>query len=127
MNPEVVRINDNLVQLNTSNKRQSRIIRYFSDTHLGNGHEGLKKIAKKYDIDVDKLGWGEFVIFTNKKQTALKMYTMGILIAHLKLPNGMKLNPKVISLIPRYFSGSRINYEGAINEVIRKEFKIKEV
>lgn len=127
MNPEATRVSEKLSQLNTSAKRQNRIVRYFSDVHLGNGHDGLKALAKKHDIDVDKLEWGQFVIFTNRSQTALKMYSAGQLIAHLRLPQGMRLNPRVISLIPRYFSGSRINYEGAIAEVIRKEFKESEL
>lgn len=123
-NTEVVRFKQKLEffdQKRLSKQMVNRVIRYFPDTHLGNGHTGLAKIAQKNGINVRDLEWGEFVIFTNIKRTALKLFSQGHLVAHLKLPAG-KLDIRTISLIPRYFNGGQINYDGAIEEVIRKEF-----
>lgn len=99
----------------------NRVIRYFPDTHLGNGHDGLAKIAEKNGINVKDLAWGEFVIFTNRKKTALKLYSQGNLVAHLRMPGEQRMDLRVISLIPRFFNGSSINYSAAIGEVLRKE------
>lgn len=101
----------------------NRIIRYFPNTDLRNAHDGLRLIASKEKIDVDGLKVGEFVIFVNSKQTVLKMYTLGGIIAHLKMPQGHRINPKTIAEIPRFFSGSRINYDAALREVMHREFK----
>ncbi len=51
------------------------------------------------------------------------MYTRGGIIAHLKMPAGQRINPKTIAEIPRFFNGSKINYDAALREVMHKEFK----
>ena len=103
-------------------KATNRVVRYFPDTHLGNGHSGLAEIARKHDINVSRLDFGEFVIFVNKKQTALKLFAPGNIVAYLKMPGSTRLNPKVISMIPRFFNGTEIDYNKALREVIKKEF-----
>lgn len=99
-----------------------RIIRYFPDVHLGNSHRGLSEHALRSGVRISNLVIGEYVIFVNKRQTALKMYAFGNVIAYLKMPDGARLDPRIIALIPRFFSGKGIDYDGAIGEVIRKEF-----
>ena len=108
----------------TNNKfsAPNRVVRYFPDTHLGNGHEGLAEIARKHDVNVNRLDFGEFVIFVNKKQTALKLFAPGNIVAYLKMPGSARLNPKVIAMIPRFFNGTEIDYTRALKEVIKKEF-----
>lgn len=106
-------------------KAPQRIVRYFPDTPLGNAHNGLAIIAGKHRIDVQNLSKGEYVIFVNKKQTALKMYAPGNVIAHLKTPHDTKLDPRIISLIPRFFDGKKIDYDAAIENILRKEFSLR--
>lgn len=124
-NPEVAAWNrkfQDIVDGKYSNYTHNRLVRYFPDTHLGNGHAGLAEIAKTHDINVSRLDFGEFVIFVNKKQTALKLYAPGNIVAYLKMPGSARINPKVIAMIPRFFNGVEIDYGRALKEVIRKEF-----
>lgn len=102
----------------------NRIVRYFPDTHLGNSHQGLADIASKHKIRVNALEIGEFVVFVNKKQNALKMFASGNVIAYLKTPDGRRLHPKAIGMIPNFFNGREIKYDAVLTEVINKEFKI---
>lgn len=99
-----------------------RIIRYFPDVHLGNSHRGLSELALKSGVNITKLSIGEYVVFVNKRQTALKMFAFGNVVAHLKMPHGTRLDPRIITLIPRFFTGRGIDYDGAMEHVIRKEF-----
>lgn len=101
---------------------KNRVIRYFPETNLQNGHDGLKKLAKKEGLDLTDLGPGQFVIFVNKRKNALKMFACGYLIAHLRLPDGERLNPETIQFIPKFFNGTRIDYSGALREVMKKQY-----
>jgi hypothetical protein len=101
--------------------KPNRLVRFFPEVNLRNGHEGLALIARDHRINVAQLQPGEYVVFLNKAQTALKMFAPGNVVAHLKMPYG-KINPEVIALIPRFFQGGRIDYHGALSEVIRKAF-----
>lgn len=102
---------------------EPKIVRYFPEVFMGNGHNGLSKIAIEHDIDISRLDAGEYVVFMNKAQTALKMFTMGRVIAHLKMPKGTRIDPRVIALLPRFFSGKSIDYNSAIKKVLEAEFR----
>lgn len=51
---------------------QNKVIRIFFESHLGNGHDGLAKLAKTKKIDVKNLSPGEFCIFINKRYSFKK-------------------------------------------------------
>ena len=121
-NPELVRFNQKLDAVEKPTKRPNRIIRYFPNVHMGNSHHGLSEIAKEHKVNISKLEPGEFVIFVNNDQTALKMFAPGNIIAHLRMPGTQKINPRVIAMIPRFFNGAQIEYDKALREVIQKEF-----
>jgi len=122
-NPEVIRFNRRLDKVEETKKpTPNRIIRYFPNTHMGNAHHGLAEIAAQHKININKLNPGEFVIFVNNDQTALKMFGPGNIIAHLRMPGSEKINPRVISMIPKFFNGTQIEYDKALREVIQKEF-----
>lgn len=112
-----------LTKLEIATIRKNRIVRYFPEVHLGNGHEGLAAVAKKNGIEMNKLNPGEFLIFVNKTQTALKLYTGGNMIAHLKMPGSEKINPRVITMLPQFFNGSHIDYNGALKEAVSRWYK----
>lgn len=98
-----------------------RIIRYFPDTDLRNGHDGLTGLAKKNGINVNRLDVGEFVVFVNKSKTSIKMFAPPNVIAYYKSTNG-KINPAVIQHLPNCFDGGSIDYDKAILKVVKKEF-----
>lgn len=97
------------------------IIRYFPESDLRKGHIGLAIIAKREGVDVKSLGHGEYLIFANRAQNRVKLYAGGNVIAYLKLDKG-RIDPRTISLIPRYFTGHKIRYDDALREVLGKEF-----
>lgn len=105
--------------------KSQHIIRYFPEVVMSNGHNGLSKLAKDAGIDPAKLKPGEYLMFVNKSQTALKMYTPGNVVAHLKMPGTQKLNPRTITMLPRFFNGKEINYNGALREAFRKYYATK--
>lgn len=102
MNAEEIRFQKKLDSIPLVRKMENRVIRFFPDTNLRNGHKGLTDLALSQGLKLDDLAWGEFVIFMNKRQTDLKMFSNGGLLAHLKMPNGARIDFRVISLIPRF-------------------------
>lgn len=105
--------------------RPQRIVRYFPDIHMRNGHKGLGDIARQENIFVENLAPGQYVVFVNTAQTALKMFAPGGVVAHLKMPGNTKLHPAVIARLPLHFNGAKINYDQALRDILMKEFKVK--
>lgn len=103
----------------------NRVVRYFPDTDLRNGHDGLTNLAQKNGIKIKDLPWGEFLIFMNTSQTMLKMFSQGGVICHLKMPGRTKIDPRTIALIPRFFNGTYIQYSKALEKVIMEDFGVK--
>lgn len=103
----------------------NKIIRFFPEVDMRNGHDGLRKLARKEGVNVDALGAGEYVIFLNRSKRMVKMFASGNIIAFLKMADNKKLDPRTIALIPRYFNGSKINYDAALEAVLNKEFGVK--
>lgn len=99
-----------------------RIIRYFPDTDLRSGHDGLAKIAREKKIDVRSLGAGEYLVFTNSAKNKVKVFTGGNVIAYLK--SKTKIDMRTIALIPKYFNGGEIRYDQALEKVLRKDLGI---
>jgi len=100
----------------------SRLLRVVFNADMRNSHDGLAKLAKSLNIDVNKLQPGNFVAFINSKKNHLKLYASGNIIAHLKLPNG-KLNLNLLSKLPTYFNGTEIEYTKALREQMLKEIR----
>lgn len=99
----------------------NKIARYFPDTNLINGHDGLTRIASKVGVRVDTLGKGEFLCFVNKRKTSVKLLANEGVICYLRLKKG-HINPMAIKHLPRYFNGSTINYTEAIQAVMKQQF-----
>lgn len=100
----------------------NQIISYFPETHLGNGHDGLRKIALKHKKDPMNLKDGQFLLFINKAMTALKMYAAGNVLVHYKTTDGHRIQPQTISLLPKYFNGKSLNYKGALEQSVKADF-----
>lgn len=103
----------------------NKVVRYFPDCHMGQGHKALSILAKKHNIVVDELPDHEFVIFMNRAHTALKMFASGNVIAHLKMPGNKKINPETIAHLPRHFGGTRINYDAALRRAVAKDLGVE--
>lgn len=97
-----------------------RIRRVYTDVHMGLGHKSLSEICLGDGIRTDNLDRGDYIIFINKAQTALKLFAAGNTIAYFKMPYGGKLDMGVVSLIPTFFNGDTIDYPGALSELIKR-------
>lgn len=98
-----------------------RIVRYFPDADMRNGHDGLFKLAKKNGVDIRTIGNEEFVVFVNRRKNHVKMAAPGNVIAHYKSYEG-KIDPRVIQHLPNAFNGGKIDYDRAMLKVLRSEF-----
>ena len=101
----------------------NRLIRYFPNADLRNGHFGLAKMAKANNIDVTELE-SEFVIFTNRSRTGLKMFAPGNIVAYLKTVSGQKIDLNLIRGLPKYFNGTEIKYNDALKKKIERDLKL---
>ncbi len=124
MNPELAIYQRQVTSVLESKIKEQRIIRFFPNTDLRCGHDGLAKIAKEQKVSVTKLEKGEYVLFVNKSLTAAKLFVPGNIIAYLRMPGNQKIDPRTIALIPKFFNGSKISYDDALSEVLKKEFKL---
>lgn len=108
-----------------STEKQPRIIRFFPDTDLRSGHLGLRAVAKDHNIDISKLRTGEFLAFSNRSQTDMKIYAPGNVLVHVKSPQG-RLDLRVVKLIPTFFNGQEFNYPAALERVLKERMKIND-
>lgn len=98
-----------------------RVVRCFLNADMRNGHEGLRLVAAKEKIDVDKLAPGEFVVFVNAAKDRLKIYTHSRVLAY-QHQKGVRINLKTIAEIPRAFAATgRIDYDKALKTTLEKE------
>jgi len=103
--------------------RTGKIVRYFPNSDLRGQHKGLAEIAKANRIDVNKLAPGEYLIFVNNARDKLKMYAAGNVIAYLRMPQGRRIDLRVIQYLPRFFTGGKINYTAALTKSIDRSLK----
>ena len=88
---------------------------------MAQGHNGLADLAKKYEIDVQKLEPGEYVIFMNGARDRVKVYAAQNVIAYQKMPSGHRLDLRAIAEIPRVFKATgRMSYDDALKEALIK-------
>jgi hypothetical protein len=112
-----------LEQKANSGLTTNRMLDIIFNTDLRCGHTGLTLLAKNLKVKPDNLRAGEYIVFVNRKKSALKIFASGNVVAHFKMPGEQQMNVKVFSLIPRFFNGKELNYSGALSEVIRKEIR----
>lgn len=95
----------------------NRLVKYVPDTNMGKGYTALNEL-----VSLQKLGKGEFVAFVNKKRDKVKLCTGNDVLAYLRLPKGKIIDPRTIQLLPQYFNGQEIDYDKAIERVLRAQF-----
>ena len=101
----------------------NKIIRCVFNADLRCSHEGLSEMLKlDFNIDTAKLSDGEYAICVNSAKTIVKIYAGGNTIAHYKSPRG-RIDMRTLALIPKHFNGRALNYEDALEELLRKEIR----
>lgn len=95
------------------------------------GIEGIRKFFKskriyinngKRKLEVDTLEPGEFIALINRDQNAVKLVGRSNLVTYQRMPQGQKVHPAAIALIPRYFNGKELDLGKACEEAIRADF-----
>jgi len=96
----------------------SRIVLYIDNVNMGLGHPGLTELAKKWKVNVEKLGPHEMLLFINRAKDKLKvMGSEGKVLAYLRMPRGQRLRLEAIQYIPQVFSATgKIDYDAACKE-----------
>jgi len=105
---------------------KNHIVSYFPDTDLRSGHFGLGVLAKLAGKAASTLGQGEFIVFVNRRQSAMKLLAAHNVLVHVKAPTEAgRLDLRTIKFIPKYFNGTSFNYKKALAEVLEKDFRRK--
>jgi hypothetical protein len=100
----------------------NRVIHFFGDVSMSNGHAGLASIASKGRVNINILKPGEFVAFINKRFTGLKLYGMHGVIVHWRADSGALLYQGIISTLPRFLSGADIGFSREIARAIGEHY-----
>lgn len=100
------------------------ILTYFLDISMSYGHKRLREIAKKENRPVDKLRKGDFLLFINRRMTALKILTADDILLHKKAEKGSFLDFEAINKLPLYFnSKTGFDYRTAVRESLISKLK----
>ncbi len=94
-----------------------RLLRVVDNVHMGLGHEGLIKLARRLSVPTE-LGQGELLMFLNRAKDKLKILgSEGRVVAYLKMPRGERIRLEALQYIPRTFSVTgRIDYNDALRQ-----------
>ncbi len=95
----------------------NKLIRFVADADLRQGYDGLNK-----KVPLSNLGKGEFVAFVNRRQDKVKLCTGSDMVAYLRLKSGQRVDPRVIQFLPEFFNGTNIEYDKAVEKMMRKSF-----
>lgn len=102
-----------------------KIIRVFQNVDMRNQHEGLRKISLDNNIDTTELENCSYVIFINKKQTILKVFSGHNVLATHK-PYSGRLSMESIQYIPEAFGGgSDFNMTRAVKTALKEVFNLE--
>ena len=111
----------------------NRIRQAFLDVSMTNRVNGLASIAEKSGIKVRDLTAGDFLVFLNSGYTQMailaapaNLHTLPTLI-YVKAPGKTKINLGVLRELPKVFNGSAINYDKALEPVLKKYLWNKQV
>lgn len=110
---------------NLVNRRdENKVLQIIFNADLRGGHDRLAKIAKDLKVDINTIKVGDFLVFVNRKRSALKVYAAGHTIAHFRMPDNRVMDVRILKLIPKFFNGKELRYNAALEELIKKEFRI---
>lgn len=102
-------------------RRPNTITHYFPETDFRLGHEGLAAIAEAKGIKLDNLKVGQFLLYTNRACTAVKLLTAGNIVVHQHAPKNMRIIYSAIRMLPYFFNGRELDLQGAIEKAVRTD------
>jgi hypothetical protein len=101
----------------------NRIIEIFFDVNMSLCHKGLTEHAKRRRRNVAELKPGEFILFYNKRVSAVKAFGANGVYLHTKTPDNRQFNLRAMQLLPKFMSDTTIGYDRALRAVVEAEMK----
>lgn len=99
-----------------------KIFKLFTNTHMGLGHDGLSKIARKNKIKLEELDETDLILFLNTKLDKLKVLgAQGKVIGYYRSPDRRRIEPKALKYIPHTFGVNGFDYEAACALLIQEK------
>ncbi len=94
----------------------NKILRVFTDVHMGLGHAGLTAYAAKHDVHTKKLVPGEHLVFINKKVDKMKIYSAENIVSYKW--DSRRLEMGALSHFNECFGAEGFEYTNALRKVI---------
>lgn len=100
---------------------RSQIKKLVQGVHMGLGHDGLRKLLVRNDIDLDNLRPGDLIMCLNGQGDKLKVIGFkGLVLGYLKMPRGQKIMGEALRYIPQTFGGSGFDYDAACRRALQE-------
>lgn len=108
---------------NQKNLGYPRIVQCFLNADLRGGHNWLKSIGMKFNLDLEKLNNNQFVVFINRRQTMMKCYVAGNTVAFTKRD---RIDLNAIQSLPEAFGyADGLDYDKALEISLRERLEGK--
>lgn len=113
-----------------------RVIQYYSNVSMSNGHDGLTQLVMDSQKNVradnrlypSQLEPGQYLVFTNKARDKMKVLAANNVLAYVRLPKGERIDLRTIQYIPHAFTArGSVNYDEALKRVVEQAMAQKEL
>jgi uncharacterized protein with von Willebrand factor type A (vWA) domain len=84
-------------------------------------HPGLTALALSEKVDLTNLSAGEFVVFINTALTKVKVFAVKNTFAYYA--SSRKIDLRALQNIPGCFGGGTMNFNNAIEKMLRKHLE----
>lgn len=101
---------------------RNHIISVFPNADLRCSHLGLTIEARKKGKDPRTLDHGDFLLFINRRQSAMKLFGSNNTIIHHRAARG-RIELRTIQYIPQCFHAGKFDYDKALGIVLEKKLK----
>lgn len=100
-----------------------KIVRVFLNVDMRNGHDGLASVARDYDISVDTLSAGEYLVFINSRRNKMKVYAVNNVVAYMKTDKSV-IDLNAVRYVPEAFTAEgELNYSKALARSVEESLQ----
>lgn len=103
-----------------------KAVEFFLGVNMCAQHNGLKKLAKKYKIDIDTLPSNSACVFISRDRRRIKVYASNGVLSYLRASDYRPFDLSALNEFPKAFNtDGTLNYEKALRLRLEKEFSKK--
>lgn len=102
---------------------RNKVVHFFGDVSMTNGHDGLTAIADAKRVDVDNLKPGEYVAFINVSFTAMKLLCANGILVYWRQPSHRALFKEAVTTLPRFMYGEDVSFTNEVKAAIARQYK----